>query len=157
MTRVNPGSSEQRIGTVAVHAGPEPDPVAGAVMPPIFQTSTYVQDGLGAPHHGYEYARTSNPTRQALERAVASLEGGSHGFAFGSRLAALDTVLKLLRPGDHVVSGENIYGGTHRQMVRVFQEFGIRFDQDRLEHIEALASTCGRASRWPPRSGPKPG
>ena len=128
MTRLDPGPASYRIGTVAVHAGPEPDPVAGAVMPPIYQTSTYIQDGLGAPHNGYEYARTSNPTRQALERALAALEGGTHGFAFASGLAALDTVLKLLRSGDHVVSGENLYGGSHRQMVRVYQEFGVSFD-----------------------------
>jgi cystathionine gamma-lyase len=102
--------------------------VAGAVMPPNYQTSTYIQDGLGAPHNGYEYARTSNPTRQALERALAALEGGTHGFAFASGLAALDTVLKLLKSGDHVVSGENLYGGSHRQMVRVYQEFGVAFD-----------------------------
>jgi len=138
MTRVNPDSNSHRIGTLAVHAGPEPDPVAGAVMPPIFQTSTYVQDALGAPHRGYEYARTSNPTRQALERAIAALEGGTHGFAFGSGLAALDTTLKLLRPGDHVVSGENIYGGSHRQMVRLFQEFGIGFDFVDLRSADAI-------------------
>lgn len=128
MTRLDPGPASYRIGTLAVHAGPEADPVAGAVMPPIYQTSTYIQDGLGAPHNGYEYARTSNPTRQALERALAALEGGTHGFAFASGLAALDTVLKLLRSGDHVVSGENLYGGSHRQMVRVYQEFGVTFD-----------------------------
>src|SRR5690606_6914089 len=138
MTRVNPDSNSHRIGTLAVHAGPEPDPVAGAVMPPIFQTSTYVQDALGAPHRGYEYARTSNPTRQALERTIAALEGGTHGFAFGSGLAALDTTLKLLRPGDHVVSGENIYGGSHRQMVRLFQEFGIGFDFVDLRSADAI-------------------
>lgn len=128
MTRLESGPSPYRIGTIAVHAGPEPDPLAGAVMPPIYQTSTYIQDSLGKPHRGYEYARTSNPTRQALERALAELEGGSHGFAFASGLAALDTVLKLLKSGDHVVSGENLYGGSHRQMVRVFADFGIEFD-----------------------------
>ena len=84
-------------------------------MTPIYQTSTYVQDGLGR-HKGYEYARTQNPTREALERNVAALEGGRHGFAFGSGLAALDTLLKLLSAGDHVVCGDNVYGGTHRLM-----------------------------------------
>src|SRR2546430_6882849 len=83
-------------------------------MAPIYQTSTYVQQGLGK-HKGYEYARTSNPTREALERNIAALEGGRHGFAFASGLAAVDAVLKLLSQGDHVVSGENVYGGTHRR------------------------------------------
>lgn len=139
MTRLDSGPSPHRIGTIAVHAGPEPDPVAGAVMPPIYQTSTYIQDSLGTPHHGYEYARTSNPTRQALERALAALEGGSHGFAFASGLAALDTVLKLLRSGDHVLSGENLYGGSHRQMTRIFAEFGVQFDFVDFRDVDAVA------------------
>src|SRR5258705_6924567 len=87
-------------------------------MTPIYQTSTYVQQGLGK-HKGYEYARTSNPTRQALERNIAALEGGLHGFAFGSGLAALDAVMKLLSAGDHVVSGENVYGGAHPPMTHL--------------------------------------
>ena len=95
-------------------------------MTPIYQTSTYVQDGLGR-HKGYEYARTQNPTREALERNVAASRAARHGFAFGSGLAALDTVLKLLRSGDHVVCGENVYGGTHRLMERVYSELGLRF------------------------------
>ncbi len=114
------------MATMAVHAGKHHDPYAGAVMPPIYQTSTYVQETLGAPL-GYEYARTQNPTREALERNLAALEGGTHGFAFASGLAALDAVLKLLRAGDHVVVGSNIYGGSHRLMERVFAEFGIEF------------------------------
>src|SRR2546422_2564748 len=101
--------------TTAIHAGQEPDAATGAVTTPIYQTSTYVQPALGR-HKGYEYARTQNPTREALERNVASLEGGVHGFAFGSGLAALDAVLKLLRSGDHVVCGDNVYGGTHRRL-----------------------------------------
>jgi cystathionine beta-lyase/cystathionine gamma-synthase len=147
MTRLDPGPVSYRIGTLAVHAGPEPDPVAGAVMPPIFQTSTYVQDRLGVPHNGYEYARTSNPTRQALERALAALEGGSHGFAFASGLAALDTVLKLLRSGDHVVSGENLYGGSHRQMVRVYAEFGVTFDFVDLRDLDAVRAAIRPETR----------
>jgi cystathionine gamma-lyase len=147
MTRLDPGPDSYRIGTLAVHAGPEPDPVAGAVMPPIYQTSTYTQDGLRAPHNGYEYARTSNPTRQALERALAALEGGTHGFAFASGLAALDTVLKLLRSGDHVVSGENLYGGTHRQMVRVYQEFGVTFDFVDFRDPEAVSAAIRPETR----------
>ena len=116
-----------RLATRAVHAGLQPDPLAGAVMPPIYQTSTYVQDGLGRPHHGYEYARTQNPTREALERGVAALESARHGFAFGSGLAALDTTLKLLSAGDHVVCGENVYGGTHRQMTQIWARLGLTF------------------------------
>jgi cystathionine beta-lyase/cystathionine gamma-synthase len=116
----------RRFGTRAVHAGITPDPLAGAVMPPIYQTSTYVQDGLGR-HKGYEYARTRNPTRETLERNVAALEGGRHGFAFGSGLAAVDAVLKLLSAGDHVVCGENVYGGTHRQMTHIWARLGLSF------------------------------
>jgi cystathionine beta-lyase/cystathionine gamma-synthase len=126
MTQVLPHDLELAFATRAVHAGQVPDPLAGAVMTPIYQTSTYVQAGLGK-HKGYEYARTHNPTRQALERNVASLEGGAHGFAFGSGLAALDAVLKLLKAGDHVVSGENVYGGSHRLMDRIYSHFGIAF------------------------------
>ena len=109
-------------------------------MPPIYQTSTYVQDGLGSPHAGFEYARTRNPTREVLERNLATLEGGTHGFAFGSGLAALDTVLKLLNAGDHVVVGNNIYGGSHRLMERVYQRFGIEFsfiDMRDMPKVEA--------------------
>src|SRR5881296_4502712 len=123
MTKVLPEDPKLRFGTLAVHAGPTPDPLAGAVMAPIYQTSTYVQAGLGK-HKGYEYARTQNPTREALERNIAALEGGRHGFAFGSGLAALDAILKLFKAGDHIVSGENIYGGSHRLMTRVFVPFG---------------------------------
>jgi cystathionine beta-lyase/cystathionine gamma-synthase len=95
-------------------------------MTPIYQTSTYIQEGLGK-HKGYEYARTRNPTREALERNVAALEGGRHGFAFGSGLAALDCVMKLLSAGDHVVSGENVYGGSHRQMTHIWARMGLTF------------------------------
>jgi cystathionine gamma-lyase len=126
MTRILPHDHDHRFATRSVHAGQVPEPLAGAVMTPIYQTSTYVQEGLGR-HKGYEYARTQNPTREALERNVAALEGGTHGFAFGSGLAALDAVLKLLRSGDHVVCGENVYGGTHRLMERIYGELGLRF------------------------------
>jgi cystathionine gamma-lyase len=96
-------------------------------MPPIYQTSTYVQDGLGRPHNGFEYARTRNPTREAWEGNLAALEGATHGFAFASGLAALDTTLKLLTAGDHVVVGNNIYGGSHRQMQQIYSRFGLTF------------------------------
>jgi cystathionine gamma-lyase len=126
MTRILPHDHEHRFATRSVHAGQILEPLAGAVMTPIYQTSTYVQPALGQ-HKGYEYARTQNPTREALERNVAALEGASHGFAFGSGLAALDTILKLLRQGDHVVCGENVYGGTHRLMQRIYGELGLSF------------------------------
>jgi len=140
MTRLSHTDGSQQLATLAVHAGQLPDPVAGAVMPPIFQTSTYIQDALGQPHNGYEYARTANPTREALERNLAALEGGTHGFAFASGLAALDTVLKLLRAGDHVVVGSNVYGGSHRLMQRVYEQFGVEFsfvDMREIGQIEA--------------------
>jgi cystathionine gamma-lyase len=115
-----------RFGTRAIHAGQRPDPTTGAIMPPVYQTSTYVQPELGR-DLGYEYARTQNPTREALEGNVASLEGGKHGIAFGSGLAAIDTMLKLLSQGDHVVSGEGIYGGTYRLFDQVLSRLGIEF------------------------------
>ncbi|MGQ0703407.1 MAG: trans-sulfuration enzyme family protein [Gemmatimonadales bacterium] len=126
MTRILPHDHEHGLATRAVHAGQREDPLAGAVMPPIYQTSTYRQQGIGK-HKGYEYARTQNPTREVLERNVAALEGATHGFAFGSGLAALDALLKLFRPGDHVVSTANLYGGSHRLMTRIFEAFGLQF------------------------------
>src|ERR1044072_2722719 len=126
MTRVAEQELTHRFATRAVHAGYLGDPLSGAVMSPIYQTSTYIQEGLGR-NKGYEYARTRNPTREALERNVAALEGGRHGFAFGSGLAALDAVMKLLSAGDHVVSGENVYGGSHRQMTLVWTRLGLEF------------------------------
>lgn len=127
MTQILDHDLDHALATRAVHAGQLPEPAAGAVMTPIYQTSTYRQDGLGQPHHGYEYARTRNPTREALERNVAALEGGRHGLAFASGLAALDAVLKLLRQGDHVVCGDNLYGGSHRLMEQVFRPLGLTF------------------------------
>ena len=126
MTRTSADDLRFDIATRAVHAGQEPDPSTGAIMTPIFQTSTYVQQKLGE-HKGFEYARTRNPTRDALERNLASLEGAQHGFAFSSGMAATEAVLKLLSSGDHVVSGENLYGGSHRLMVQVLERFGMSF------------------------------
>jgi cystathionine gamma-lyase len=146
MTRILPHDHDHGFATRSVHAGQVSEPLSGAVMTPIYQTSTYVQDGLGQ-HRGYEYARTQNPTREALERNVASLEGGTYGFAFGSGLAALDTVLKLLKSADHVVCGENVYGGTHRLMERVYAEFGVRFsfvDMRELGNIERALTSATR-------------
>ncbi len=113
--------------TIAIHAGNEPDIATGAVSVPIYQTSTYAQDGLGR-HKGYEYARTQNPTRSALEKNIAALEGARFGYAFASGMAATDAVLKLVRSGDHVILGDNTYGGTFRLFNKVLSNYGIEFD-----------------------------
>lgn len=146
MTQIRPDDTAHGFATRAIHAGQHPDPATGAVMTPVYQTSTYVQEGLGR-HKGYEYARTQNPTREALERCVASLEGGTHGFAFGSGLAALDTLLKLLKAGDHVVSGQNIYGGSHRLMERVYAQFGLQFSFVDMRDPENVARAITPATR----------
>ncbi len=139
MTQIRDSDTAHGFATRAIHAGQSPDPMSGAVMTPIYQTSTYVQEGLGR-HKGYEYARTQNPTREALERCVASLEGGTHGFAFGSGLAALDTILKLLSAGDHVICGENVYGGSHRLMERVYARLGLSFSFVDMRDPERVAA-----------------
>jgi cystathionine gamma-lyase/cystathionine beta-lyase/cystathionine gamma-lyase/homocysteine desulfhydrase len=113
--------------TTAIHAGQEPDSATGAVSVPIYQTSTYAQDGLGK-HKGFEYARTSNPTRLALERNLAALEGAQFGYAFASGMAAIDATLKLVKAGDHVIVSDNTYGGTNRLFKRVLANYGIEFD-----------------------------
>jgi len=115
-----------KFNTKTIHGGQKPDPAYGAVMPPIYQTSTYAQTTPGG-HKGFEYSRTHNPTRQALENAFASLENGSYGLAFGSGLAAIDAVLKLLKSGDEVISTNDLYGGTYRLFTKIFENFGIKF------------------------------
>jgi len=114
-------------GTRAVHAGQTPDAQTGAIMTPIYQTSTYVQPRLGKPLRGYEYARVQNPTREAMQANIASLEGAAHGIAFASGLAAIEAIIKRLSSGDHVIYEENVYGGTHRMFTQVFARFGPRF------------------------------
>jgi cystathionine gamma-lyase len=114
-----------KFGTKAIHAGIEPDPTTGAIMTPIFQTSTYVQAAPGD-HKGYEYARTQNPTRAVLEKNLAALENGTDAICFSSGLAAQDAVMKLLQSGDEIVSCNDLYGGSYRQMVRVYEKFGIK-------------------------------
>ena len=126
MTRVFEDDLRTGFGTRAIHAGQRPEPLAGAIMTPVYLTSTYVQDGLGQ-NKGYEYARGKNPTREALERNVAALEGGQHGFAFASGTACVDSIMKLFRAGDHVVCGENVYGGTFRLFDRLLQHLGLSF------------------------------
>src|SRR5688572_25302202 len=110
--------SRARFSTVCIHAGQEPDPATGAIITPIYQTSTYVQEGLGK-HKGYEYARTQNPTRAAMEANVAALEGAKAGFAFASGMAAIGAIATLLQAGDHVIVTDNTYGGTYRLFERV--------------------------------------
>lgn len=116
---------KQGFGTRAVHAGVKPDPTTGAIMTPIYQTSTYVQEATGQ-HKGYEYARTQNPTRDALQASLASLEGGKYGICYSSGLAAMDAVIKLLQSGDEMLCTHDLYGGSYRQLVRVFGPLGIK-------------------------------
>lgn len=145
MTRVFDEDLNARFATRTIHAGQRPDPTTGAIMPPIYQTSTYVQDALGV-HKGYEYARGKNPTREALERNVASLEGGRYGFAFSSGMGCLDSIMKLFSAGDHIVSGENVYGGTFRLFDKVLRRMGMTFtfvdtrDPQRIEDAITAAT-----------------
>lgn len=125
--------------TIAIHAGNEPDIATGAVSVPIYQTSTYAQDGLGK-HKGYEYARTQNPTRAALEKNIAALENAKHGFAFASGMAAIDAVLKLVKAGEHVVLGDNTYGGTFRLFNKVLSNYGVEFDLADTSNLADLES-----------------
>lgn len=138
--------STQRFGTRAVHAGQHPEPTTGAIMTPVYQTSTYVQPELGR-HTGYEYARTQNPTREALEANVAALEGGRHGVAFASGLAAIDTVAKLFSAGDHIVSGEGIYGGTHRLFTQVLARLGLEFTFVDAEDLDRIRDAIRPSTR----------
>ncbi len=123
--------------TLAIHAGQEPDPSTGAVMTPIYQTSTYVQTAVGE-HKGYDYARTGNPTRTALEANLAALEAAAHGLAFASGMAAIDTLLKLLDPGDHVLAGNDVYGGTFRLFDKQYRKYGIEFDYVEATDLAAV-------------------
>jgi cystathionine gamma-lyase len=136
-----------RFGTLAVHAGQEPEPTTGAIMTPIFQTSTYVQPAVAEPRLGYDYARVSNPTREALERNVAALEGGRHGIAFASGLAAIEAVIKRLSVGDHVVSEENTYGGTTRMFNRVLAKLGIEFSFVDTSDADAVRAAMRPSTR----------
>ena len=126
MTKIFPEDLNPRFSTRAIHAGQRPDPTTGAIMPAIVQTSTYAQEGLGI-NKGYEYARGKNPTREALERNVAALEGGQHGFAFSSGMGCVDSIMKLFKSGDHIIVGSNVYGGTFRLFDKLLQNFGLTF------------------------------
>jgi len=126
-----------KFNTKTIHGGQEHDKAYGAVMPPIYQTSTYAQSTPGG-HKGYEYSRTHNPTRHALENAFASIENGNFGLAFGSGLAAIDAIIKLLKPGDEVVSTNDLYGGTYRLFTKIYEAFGIKFHFIGMENADKI-------------------
>ena len=131
-----------KFATKAIHAGVEPDPTTGAIMTPIYQTSTYVQESPGK-HKGYEYSRTHNPTRTALQNALAALENGKHGICYASGLAATDAVLKLFKPGDEIIATNDIYGGTYRIMKKIYEPFGLIFhfvNMNDISEIEKVIS-----------------
>lgn len=126
-----------KIATKFIHAGVEPDPSTGAIMTPIYQTSTFVQQGPGQ-HKGYEYARSQNPTRAALEAAIAQIENGKYGLVFSSGVAATDAVMKLLQPGDEVIAASDMYGGTYRLFTKIFEKFGIKFHYVNMQQAENI-------------------
>jgi len=133
--------------TLAIHAGQEPDPNNGAVMTPVYLTSTYMQDGVGRPRQGYEYSRTQNPTRKALQDCLAALEGGSYGLAFASGLAATDTVLRLLDSDSHVLAGNDVYGGTFRLFDKVLRRFKLDFTFSDTTDPESVAEALTPSTR----------
>ena len=141
----HPPSDGTRFGTLAVHAGQEPEPMTGAITAPIFQTSTYVQPDVAVPKQGYDYARVKNPTVEALERKVAALEGGTRGVAFSSGLAAIEAVVKRLSAGDHVVCEENTYGGVTRVCSR---SSGWSFPSWTRGLRSGYGTRCGPAPGW---------
>lgn len=138
----------QGFETRAIHAGQEPDPVTGAVIPPIYQTSTFKQDGVGGLREGYEYSRSANPTRSALEENLASIESGKFGFAFASGLAAEDTLLRtVLRPGDHIVIPNDAYGGTFRLIARVLKEWGVTYSTAPVHKLDAIEKAMTKETK----------
>jgi len=141
MTRVFDEDLQAQFGTRAIHAGQRPDMLSGAIMTPIYTTSTYVQEGLGK-NKGYEYARGKNPTREALERNVAALEGGTHGFAFSSGMGCTDSIMKLFKSGDHIVCGESMYGGTFRLFDKILKNFGLTFSYIDSRDPQRVADAC---------------
>jgi len=145
-------TSDYSFETLAIHAGQEPDPVTGAVIPPIYQTSTFAQDGVGGTRGGYEYSRTANPTRTALEECLAALEGGTgsaaKAFAFASGMAAEDCLLRVVcRPGDHVLIPSDAYGGTFRLFDKVLRRWGVTYDSVPLHDIDAVSAALADAAR----------
>lgn len=135
-----------KFGTKAIHAGLEPDSATGAIMTPIYQTSTYIQDGIGN-HKGFEYSRTGNPTRQALESNLAAIENGKYGACFGSGLAAIDCVIKMLNPGDEVISTNDLYGGSYRIFKTIFEKYGIKFHFVDMLNIENISKVVNNKTK----------
>jgi cystathionine beta-lyase/cystathionine gamma-synthase len=146
MTRAYDEDLTHGFGTRAVHAGQRPEPLAGAIMTPVYLTSTYVQEELGK-NKGYEYARGKNPTREALERNVASLEGAKHGFAFSSGMGCVDSLMKLFRAGDHIVCGENVYGGVFRLFDKILQFYGLEFTYVDTRYPERISAAMKKNTR----------
>ena len=138
---------QMKFETLAIHAGQEPDPNNGAVMTPVYFTSTYMQDGVGKPRQGYEYSRTMNPTRKALQDCLAALEGGNYGLAFASGLAASDTILRLLNADSHVLAGNDVYGGTFRLFDKVLRRFKLDFAFADTTDPESVAEALTPATR----------
>src|SRR5438128_8011845 len=139
-------TANARFSTICLHAGQEPDPSTAAIVTPIYQTSTYVQDALGV-HKGYEYGRTSNPTRLAVEQNLAAIEGGRAGFAFASGMAAIGAIATLLAAGDHVIVSDNVYGGTFRLFERILTRYNVSFsyvDTARLDLVERAVTPATR-------------
>jgi cystathionine gamma-lyase len=135
-----------KFGTKAIHAGLEPDSATGAIMTPIYQTSTYIQDGIGN-HKGFEYSRTGNPTRQALESNLSAIENGKYGACFGSGLAAIDCVIKMLNPGDEVISTNDLYGGSYRIFKTIFEKYGIKFHFVDMLDIENISKVVNNQTK----------
>ena len=148
MTRLADDDLRHALATRAIHAGQEPDPQNGAIMTPVYFTSTYKQDAPAQPRQGYEYSRTSNPTRTALQDNLASLEGGAWGLCFSSGLAATNALLDRLVPGDHVVAGHDLYGGTYRIFKRVFERYGIRFTFVDTTQVAAVEAAIEAGTRY---------
>ncbi|HUQ46307.1 MAG TPA: PLP-dependent aspartate aminotransferase family protein [Gemmatimonadaceae bacterium] len=146
MTRVFEDDLKAGFATRAIHAGQRPEPLAGAIMTPVYLTSTYVQDALGQ-NKGYEYARGKNPTREALERNVAALEGGRHGFAFSSGMGCVTSIMMLFKAGDHIVCSENMYGGVFRLFDKVLQNFGLTFSWVDTRDSQRIADAMTPATR----------
>lgn len=135
-----------KFGTKTIHAGQEADPTTGAIMTPIYQTSTYIQAFPGE-HKGYEYSRTGNPTRNALEKNLASLENGKYGLCFGSGLAAIDAIIKLLSPGDEVISTNDLYGGTYRIFTKIFKNYGVKFHFIGMDNAKNIKSFINKNTK----------
>ena len=135
-----------KFATKTIHAGQEADPTTGAIMTPIYQTSTYVQSSPGQ-HTGYEYSRTGNPTRTALEKNLAALENGQFGLCFGSGLAAIDSIIKLLSPGDEVISTNDLYGGTYRLFTKIYENYGIKFHFVSMSNLDSIPNLINKNTK----------